>query len=124
MKCENVMSMSLSHTTLERNPHCKLRPLKGLVKCLSEVVSACWKLILHARQKAKLASLSRTTLKLTKDNIETFERWFNDRYDGLRVGVTKEDLELFGEGTLKKVQEFSTQLTSMIDTLCGDAGKQ
>ena len=78
---ENVLSISISHTTVERDPHKKLKLLKGLVKCLSSAVNSNWRLLLHTRQRNKTTFLSRSTMKLTKDKIELFERWFNDKYD-------------------------------------------
>jgi hypothetical protein len=101
---ENVLSVSISHTTLERNPQTRLCYFKYLIKSISDIVSSTWKLILHTRQNAKMATCSRSVLKLTKEKIESFENWFNDKYLFFTERLVKNAPEDFYSDTVHRVK--------------------
>jgi hypothetical protein len=101
---ENVLSVSISHTTLERNPQGRLRHFKSLIKCISDIVSSIWKLILHTRKKAQVGACSRSDLKLTKESIESFESWFNDKYMFFTQRLVKHLPEDFYSDTVRRVK--------------------
>lgn len=84
---------------------------------MSSLVNSNWKLITQARKKAKTA-LPRTTLKVTQGKIESFERWFNDKYDFVISKNFKEPPELFYSDSLEKVREFVEDIGEMTNKVC------
>lgn len=93
------------------------------MKTTTDIINSTWKLILQLRKKNKenrdaAANNVQPSLKPTKQNLEVFAVWFNEKYVNYLEDPKNKPPEEFYTDTLGRVKEYSASIIDMAEKLC------